>query len=63
METPEELEAHIQTELALKADIESLVTRVRENDYRTKSEKAWINATLQQKRRELEEHLKNPPQV
>lgn len=63
METPQELEAHIQTELALKAEIDSLVKRIRENDYRTKSEKSWINTTLQQKRRELEEHLQNTPQV
>lgn len=55
--TPEELEAHVQKELELKAEIEALVTRLRNSEYRTKTEKAYYADLLAQKRSELREHL------
>ena len=55
--TPEELEAHVNKELALKEEIEVLKERLRNTEYRTKTEKSFISGQLQEKRHELREHL------
>ncbi len=55
--TPEELEAHVATELELKAEIEALVERLRNSEYRTKTEKAYYADLLASKRQELRVHL------
>jgi hypothetical protein len=55
--TPEELEAHVNKELALKEEIEVLKQRLRNTEYRTKTEKSSISEQLQEKRHELREHL------
>lgn len=55
--TPEEVEAHVQKELALKEEIEALKQRLRDSDYRTKTEKSFISGQLQEKRAELRAHL------
>lgn len=55
--TPEELEAHIETELNLKAEIEALVERLRNSEYRTKTEKKYYADLLAEKRQELRVHL------
>jgi hypothetical protein len=62
-DTPPELEAHVQRELELKADIAELIARMEAQDYRTKTEKRFLADQLQQLRRELNEHLDNPPQL
>lgn len=58
---PPELEAHIARELELKEDIDELLARLSAGDYRTKSEKRFLSDQLQQVRRELNDHLSNPP--
>lgn len=55
--TPAELEAHVQTELALKTEIQDLVQLLRDSDYRTKTEKAHYADQLAAKRLELRDHL------
>jgi hypothetical protein len=55
--TPEELEAHITKELALKAEIEEMLADLVAGNYRTKTEKVAKNAALTAKRRELNAHL------
>ncbi len=55
--TPEELEAHVTKELELKAEIEALVERLRNSEYRTKTEKAYYADQLAAKRLELRDHL------
>jgi hypothetical protein len=55
--TPEELEAHVNKELVLKEEIEVLKQRLRNTEYRTKTEKSSISEQLQEKRHELREHL------
>jgi hypothetical protein len=55
--TPQELEAHVVKELALKAEIEELIRQLRDNEYRTKTEKLYISDQLQAKRLELRAHL------
>ena len=55
--TREELEAHVQKELALKAEIETLIATLRASEYRTKTEKQFISDELAAKRLELREHL------
>jgi len=55
--TPEELELHIVTELALQNEIEEMITDLRAANYRTKTEKAAKAAALQEKRQELNTHL------
>jgi hypothetical protein len=57
--TPEELEAHVQTELALRAEIEEMLADLAAKTYRTKTEKAAKTAALQAKRLELSAHLGN----
>jgi hypothetical protein len=55
--TPEELEAHVQKELSLKAEIEALITLMRNAEYRTKTEKLYYADQLAAKRTELRVHL------
>jgi UDP:flavonoid glycosyltransferase YjiC (YdhE family) len=55
--TPEELEAHVETELALRAEIEEILADLSAANYRTKTEKMAKNANLAAKRRELNIHL------
>ena len=55
--TPEQLEAHVQKELELKAEIEALVERLRNSEYRTKTEKSYYADLLAAKRLELRDHL------
>lgn len=55
--TKEELEAHVATELALKAEIEELVRVLRDSEYRTKTEKQYYSDQLAAKRAELRDHL------
>jgi phage-related minor tail protein len=55
--TPEQLEAHVQKELEIKAEIEALVERLRNSEYRTKTEKAYYADQLAAKRLELRDHL------
>ncbi len=55
--TPEQLEAHVQKDLEIKAEIEALVERLRNSEYRTKTEKAYYADQLAAKRLELRDHL------
>lgn len=55
--TPEELEAHVETELALRAEIAEILADLSAANYRTKTEKMAKNANLAAKRRELNIHL------
>jgi hypothetical protein len=57
--TPEELEAHVTKELALRAEIDEILADLSAANYRTKTEKAAKNAALAAKRQELKAHL-NP---
>lgn len=55
--TPEELDAHVEKELELKTEIEALVARMRNSEYRTKTEKQYFADELANKRLELRSHL------
>lgn len=55
--TPEELEAHIERELELKAEIKSLLSRLDTGDYKTKTEKVYLNEKYRALFRELNTHL------
>lgn len=55
--TPEELEAHIERELELKAEIKSLLSRLDTGDYKTKTEKVYLNEKYRTLFRELNIHL------
>lgn len=55
--TPDEVEAHIARELELRSEIEALQQRLADGDYRTKTEKVYINQQYQEKFRELNAHL------
>jgi hypothetical protein len=61
-ELPAELEAHVTRELELKEDIDEMLARLEARDYRTKTEKRFLSDQLLQLRRDLSEHLANPPQ-
>ncbi len=56
-EMPAELEAHIQREIQLKAEIDEILLFMKNGGYRTKTEKAYYSDMLQAKRMELDEHL------
>jgi ribosome assembly protein YihI (activator of Der GTPase) len=58
--TPEELEAHIDRELELRAEIKSLLKRLNNSDYRTKTEKVYLNEKYRELFRELNAHLGIP---
>ena len=61
MKIPKELEAFTKKELALKSEIEELISTITNREYRTKTEKKYFSDLLQLKRQELREHLDNPP--
>lgn len=56
-EMPAELQAHIEREIELKNEINEILGVLERTEYRTKTEKAYYSDLLQQKRRELNEHL------
>lgn len=58
--TPEELEAHIERELELRAEIKSLISRLNNGDYKTKTEKIYLNEKYRGLFRELNTHLGIP---
>jgi hypothetical protein len=53
----EEARAHADRELELRAEIQSYVEMLSNQEYRTKVEKEAISAVLQAKRVELNDHL------
>lgn len=55
--TPEELEAHVARELELRGEIDSLLLQLKNGDYRTKTEKIYLNEQYRAKFRELNTHL------
>lgn len=55
--TPEELEAHIATELALRGEIDELLAKLANGEYRTKTEKIYLNEQYRAKFKELNIHL------
>jgi len=58
--TPEELEAHIERELELRAEIKDILDRLNASDYRTKTEKIYLNEKYRGLFRELNIHLGIP---
>lgn len=52
-----EARAHADKEIALREEIEELKAMLENQDYRTKVEKSAISAALQEKRKELNDHL------
>lgn len=58
--TPEELEAHVVREVELRAEIEELIGRLERQDYRTKTEKIYLNEQYRAKFKELNIHLGLP---
>lgn len=58
--TPEELEAHIERELELRAEIKEILDRLHKADYRTKTEKIYLNEKYRGLFRELNIHLGIP---
>jgi hypothetical protein len=58
--TPEELEAHIERELELRTEIKSLLDRLNTADYKTKTEKIYLNEQYRARFRELNTHLGYP---
>lgn len=55
--TPEELEAHIAREMELRGEIDALLTQLKNGEYRTKTEKIYMNEQYRAKFRELNIHL------
>lgn len=55
--TPEELEAHVQRELELRAEIDALISKLENGEYQTKTEKIWLNEQYRAKFRELDIHM------
>lgn len=53
----EEARLHADKELALRAEIKELSDMISNGEYRTKVEKSAIGNALQEKRRELNDHL------
>lgn len=58
--TPEELEVHVQRELELRKEIDDLLQRLHDGDYRTKTEKIYLNEQYRALFRELNIHLGIP---
>jgi len=63
MATAKQIEAHIKKELALNSEIDELSAKIKNGEYRTKTEKRFISDQLQEKRRELSEHLRSAPRL
>lgn len=55
--TPEELEAHVARELEIRAEIDELLTKLKNGEYRSKTEKIYMNERYRAKFRELNIHL------
>ena len=55
--TPEELEAHVARELELRAEIDSFLDKLNNGEYRTKTEKIYLNEQYRAKFKELNIHL------
>ena len=55
--TPDELEAHVQRELELRAEIDALISKLENGEYQTKTEKVWLNEQYRAKFRELDIHM------
>ena len=55
--TPEELEAHVARELELRAEIDSFLDKLNNGEYRTKTEKVYLNEQYRAKFKELNIHL------
>jgi hypothetical protein len=55
--TPDELEAHVQRELELRAEIDALISKLANGEYQTKTEKVWLNEQYRAKFRELDIHM------
>jgi hypothetical protein len=53
----QEARIHADRELAIKAELKELQDMMENQDYRTKTEKLAISASLQEKRKELNDHL------
>lgn len=55
--TPEELEVHVARELELRGEIDALLLQLKNGEYRTKTEKIYLNEQYRAKFRELNTHL------
>lgn len=55
--TPEELEAHVARELELRGEIDVLISKLENGEYRTKTEKIYLNEQYRAKFKELSIHL------
>jgi hypothetical protein len=53
----QEARIHADRELAIKAELKELQDMMENQDYRTKTEKLAVSAALQEKRKELNDHL------
>lgn len=55
--TSDELEVHVAREIELRAEIDGLLTKLNNGEYRTKTEKVFMNEQYRAKFRELNIHL------
>lgn len=55
--TPEELEAHVARELELRGEIDAILLQLKNGEYRTKTEKIFLNEQYRAKFKELNIHL------
>lgn len=55
--TPEELEAHVARELELRGEIDAILLKLKNGEYRTKTEKIFLNEQYRAKFKELNIHL------
>ena len=55
--TQKQLDAHVKKELKLREEIDELRQRLESRDYRTKTEKLYLNQQYQDKFRELDIHM------
>jgi len=55
--TEKQLEAHVKKEQKIRGEIEALRLKLENAEYRTKTEKLFINNQYQQKFRELDIHM------
>lgn len=55
--TPKELEAHVKKEQKIRGEIDALRLKLENGEYRTKTEKLYLNNQYQQKFRELDIHM------
>jgi hypothetical protein len=55
--TPGELEAHVARELELRGEIDALLSQLKNGEYRTKTEKIYLNEQYRAKFKQLNIHL------